>query len=286
MELELEKADSVFDILYADERRIASLLSQMGSDGVLRELTRLTEVTSGASRGLDAKLLKLDSNDGEKTSLSRTFDPRWLIPLLFLDEAADRIVRNADDAVVGGLILVKGRLVVTDVKLLQELWKAPAMKKVMLNSIADGESDATQSNRQERRSSQRAHKKRDTTQQEALLEFIPHMPHSPQINIVSGDEAFWATIDPSNLVGSVQDLILKHGARVAGDWSMVGIYDARPFSDEDHGLLDTNDYISIGALQDSIWKVALDLATPIRQAMGRPFLSHGVTPLIIFREVA
>jgi hypothetical protein len=285
MVLALEKAASVFDILYSDERRIASLLSQMGSEGILKELTRLTEVTSDASKGLDAKIIKVDTKGGERSSLTRTFDPRWLIPLLFLDEAKDRILRDISQASIGGLVIVTGRLIVTDVKLMQEVWKSPAMKKVVLASMVKAQDQEPDGNRHDRRNQNRTSKRRDTSEQEALLDLIPHMPHSPQVNIIQGDQAFWAAIDPENLVGSVQDLILKHGAKVAGEWSMVGVYDARPFSDDDHGLLEAEDYISIGALQDSIWKMALELATPIRQALGRPFLSHGVTPLLIFREI-
>lgn len=279
-----KKAASVFDILYADERRIASLLSQMGNEGVLKELTRLTEVASDASGGFDLKVAKMDTKEGERRSLSRTFDPRWLLPLLFLDKAADNIHREIGSATIGSLILVKGKLFITDVGVIKEMWNSPAMKKHIIKSMVETVDDSNAGNRHERRASKKT--KQDTTEQEALLEIMPHMPHSPQVNIITGDQAVWATIDPEHLIGTVQDLILKHGPKVAGEWSLVGIYDAKPFSEEDHGFMDTDDMIAIGALQESLWKVALDLAMPVRQALGRPFLSHGATPLLIFRELA
>ncbi len=73
---------------------------------------------------------------------------------------------------------------------------------------------------------------------------------------------------------------------------MVGILDGRPFEvhedDDDYDydeILSFNDRLRTGMFLDNVWKVATDLATPIRQALGRPLFSYGMTPLIIFREV-
>jgi hypothetical protein len=281
-----QETASVFDILYADESRLASLLSQMGNDGVLKELTRLTEVASDTSGGFDLKLAKMDTKEAEKRSISRTFDPRWLVPLLFLDKAASALRRDISTAEIGSLVLVTGKLVITDVGLIHSMWNSPAMKRHILKSMLSGNEEENSTNRHDRRSSRKSTAKQDTTEQEALFEIMPHMPHSPQINIISNEKATWATIDPKHLVGTVQDLTLKHGPMVSGEWSLVGIYDAKPFSEDDPGFMNFDDLLAIGALQESLWKVAVDMAMPIRQALGRPFLSYGVTPLLIFREIA
>ena len=118
------------------------------------------------------------------------------------------------------------------------------------------------------------------------------LPHAPHVNILTEDEVVWSTVNPDYLVGGFGDLTLKHGAKIAGVWSMVGILDAKPFaaSDDPHhdydDILGYVEQVRVGAMQDNVWKIALSMARPTREAFGRPTTSFGATPLIIFREVA
>ena len=282
-------SDSIFDVLYADTRRLSSLLSQFSDDGIVTELTRAAGETASSEIALSIKVVKSDTTEGSTTSSSRKIDPQWLLPLLFLEEARGMIQRDITSASIGSLVLSTGRLIVTDLSILQEMWKSPAMKRHLLKIATKGSDDA--GNRHERRASGKPPVKQDTTELEAVLELLPLLPHSPQLNIVTSDYAVWSTIDPGSLVGSVADLLLKHGAKVAGSWSMVGILDGRPFeaSDEEghdyDDILSYLDKIRLGMTLDNVWKAATELATPIRQALGRPITSYGVTPLIIFREI-
>lgn len=280
---EAKKADSVYDVLYADTRRISSILSQFSDDGLLTELTRAAEESSQNELTLSVKVVKTDTRESGKTSNTRRFDPQWLLPLMFLDKASPMIRRDVEEAPVGSLALATGKLVVTDLSALQEMWKSAAMRKQILKGMLGG-NEAT-GNRHDRRSGKI--QRQDTTEQEAILELLPHLPHSPQMNIVTEDYAVWSTIQPEYLVGSVSDLILKHGVKVSGVWSMVGVIDARPFDGDnaDEEVLSPMEMIRLGILQESMWKVAHDIAGPTRQALGRPLLSYGMTPLIIFREI-
>src|SRR4051812_39282654 len=102
--------DSVYDFLYVDARRIGLLLSQFGQEGVLTELTRHAQTDSETGGGLDLKIVKMDSTEGETKALTRRFDPQWLLPLRFLDLAKEMLVRDVSKAGIGQLILASGSL--------------------------------------------------------------------------------------------------------------------------------------------------------------------------------
>lgn len=298
MASESARDGSVYDILYADNRRLSSLLSQFSDDGIVTELARSDEEGSANKVGVNLKLVAGDTTSSGRETKTQKIDPQWLLPLLFLDEAQHLIERDIAQAAIGSLVLIQGKLIVTDVRILQKLWSTPGARKSILQQIRDAErakalalaDEAAPPNRASRRAAKIQNKKSEEGgEAELIMELLPLLPHSPQINLVSPDHVAWATIDPANVFGSVEDLMLKHGAKVAGSWAMVGILDARPFEerdDEDYDeIVGFEDRLRIGMLQDSIWKLAAELAYPARQALGRPFTSYGMTPLVIFREI-
>ena len=76
--------------------------------------------------------------------------------------------------------------------------------------------------------------------------------------------------------------------KVAGQWNMVGILDAYPFAEDqaESQLMTGMEMVRVGMLGENISKVAPQMAMPIRQALGRPLLSYGMTPLVIYRKVS
>lgn len=282
-----EKAASVFDILYADVRRLSSLLSQLNDEGVLTEISRAVEDTTAANIELSVKVVKGGASEAGRQSRTTKVDPSWLVPLLFLDASKDDIRRDITEASIGSLVHVSGKLVVTDLGFLKEMWKSAAIRRQIIKAAAESQVEVEPANRHERRALKKP--KQDNTEQEALFEILPLLPHSPQFNIVTDDFAVWGTIDPQHMVGTVGDLVLKHGSKVPGSWSVVGILDAVPFEqrdDEDYDdILSFFERLRIGMMTENVWKAAIEMAQPARQALGRPFLSYGVTPLVIFREI-
>lgn len=303
VEFESARDGSVYDILYADTRRLSSLLSQFSDDGVVTELTRNDETGHSNKASISIKVVSGDTSSTGRETKSQKIDPQWLLPLLFLDEAQSFIERDIASAPIGSIVLIQGKLVVTDLRILQNLWSAPSAKKTIIQQIREAEKANAQSdnnieedlhNRAARRAANRANgkstgKKPESSEAELIMEILPLLPHSPQINIISPDHVAWATIEPNYVFGSVEDLMLKHGAKVAGSWAMVGILDGRPFeerADEDYDeIISFDERVRMGMLQDSVWKLATELAFPARQALGRPYFSYGVTPLVIFREI-
>jgi hypothetical protein len=240
---------------------------------------------------LNVKIIKGDGTETAKSSTVTKFDPQWLLPLLFLEEAQDMIHRDITSAAIGSIVLTSGRLIVTDLSILKEMWSSTTMKQFILDKVS-AEEQKPAGNRHDRRSTAARPVKKEITEQEVALEILPLLPHSPQINIVTPDYAVWATVEPQYMAGTVADITLKHGGKVAGSWSMVAILDARPFevhdNPEDHDyddIMSGLDKARIGMFSDNVWKIATELAQPTRQALGRPIISYGVTPLIIFREI-
>jgi len=286
-----KKADSVFDILYADTRRLSSLLSQFSDDGIVTEVVRGAEETSSSQIGISVKIVKADGTELGKSSVLTKIDPQWLLPLLFLDAAQGMIQRDIEAAPIGSLVLSQGKLIVTDLAMLKEMWKSEKARQYMLQKAAIDEEAGL--NRHERRAAGKKGNAKEVTDAELAFELLPLLPHSPQINIIDGDRTVWASIDERYMNGSASDVMLKHGVKVAGSWSMVSVLDARPFEvrddedayDDHDDILSFSERLAIGMTTDNLWKVANELAGPARQALGRPLLSYGVTPLIIFREI-
>lgn len=298
--------DSVFDFLYHDSRRIASFLSQFDANGLLTGLTQGESVAKGTKRskklgiGGDVPLLiggkvEFEVGPGEVGSqtMERAYDPFWANARQFLDVLTERdlIQRDVSKARIGQFALVTGSLIVSDMAMLQSLWGLPAIKQALAKAIkdaedAEGDSSTEAVNRQQRRAAQ---KKKEATPAipldlQVTMEVLPHMPHSAHLHIVTDDLAVWAPASEHSLVTPVSDLVLKHGAKVAGQWSMLGILDALPWETDE--MMTPLEMIRTGMMSENIAKAALSLAPTIKQAIGRPILSYGMTPLLVFREVA
>lgn len=293
--------------MYHDSRRIASFLAQFEGDGHLQQFTRTKDHSKGKreTSGHEARgnvgIAAGKLHGGTETSLdlsdgySKVFDPYWANARAFLDYLSDRdmLQRELEAARMGQIVLVKGSLIISDLKMLQALWDLPTVKNSMIKAVqATGDQEAETppagQNRLEKRKAQaqkRYPAKVEIPDELAItMEVLPHMPHGGQMHIVAGDHPIWAPISDGCLVSPISELILKHGPKIAGEWSAVGILDALPW--EEGAEMTALEMIKIGMMGASISNAALSLAGPIREVMGRPLLSYGMTPLLVFREVA
>jgi len=289
-----EKGDSVYDFLYVDARRIAVFLSQFEQYGHLTSLTRAASETNSSSGGLNA-VVKLDTAASEQTTQTRQFDPQWLAPLSFLDQAGQKgmIVRELSEARIGQLVLASGRLAMFDLGVMRSAWEIPAIRDVIIQGAMDAQ-DATdalplQGNHKDRQRQDRERKANAAKEMSAGLEFIKLLPHAIQSSLRNGEAEIWASLRDDNLIVPASELLTKHGHVIAGDWNAVGILDALPDevvpsveSDPEKFIAHATAALALGAL----WQ-AITAITPIaRFALGRPATSYGMTPLLIFREVA
>ncbi|MEG8025069.1 hypothetical protein QP162_12720 [Sphingomonas aurantiaca] len=293
---------SVFDFLYNDSRRVASYLSQF-EGGHLTQLTRSNETGSSTSEqsGRDFSLgvtrvlgggSRSSETEGEsaKEGLVRTFDPYWTNARAFLDFLNERDLIENDiwDASMGQFVLVRGKLAILDLASMQSVWSMPLFKKMMGEHL-NAEEASSSENRQQRRSQPKPGGKDPFDSQPTIvrlaMELLPSFPHSTVASIMGEFWSTWSTLSAEHLVGSPSDLMLKHGNKIAGEWAMLGVLDALP--DGDDSAIDEVDKYLLG-LQESniVAQASLGLTPVMRMVAGRPPQSFGMTPLLIFRDIA
>jgi hypothetical protein len=287
-----EKGDSVYDFLYVDARRIAVFLSQFGQYGHLTSLTRAASETSSTSGGINVVAAKLDTAASEQTTQTKQFDPQWLAPLSFLDQADQRgmIVRDLENARIGKLTLVSGRLAIFDLGMMRNAWEVGAIRDVIIQGAQTASTDDRPPPRTHAQQRQ-ARQERDAAAKHigAGLEFIKLLPHAILGSLRTGESEVWCSLREDNLIVPASELLIKHGHVVAGDWSIVGILDA--FPDDAIPTIETDPerfvaYQTAALSLGSLWEFIATITPIARMTLGRPQGSFGMTPLLIFREVA
>lgn len=286
---------SVYDFLYHDSQRIASFLAQFETYGVLQNVKASESVgqasTSKATlvgeAGIPLTLKGSITTDGsvvddERDSAERTYDPLWTNARLFLDYLEERelIQRDLTTARIGEFVLVTGGLAVFDLSILKQMWSIPAIKKLIMQGMKP---DKSLQNRSAGNKAPGAHLKQQE-ENEATLALVQLLPHPVQATISAGERVVWTSLRENCLIVPSTDLLLKHGVKISGDWAILGVLDALPGGEE----------VEIEALDQALAAMSLGalgmmlgpLAQAVRMMLGRPDSAFGVTPLMIFRQVA
>lgn len=265
-----EKDDSVFDFLYVDLERIGLLLSQVGEDGILTELIRDASTSSGTQSGLD-KIVKHVSAEDERRSLTRKFNPQWLVPLRFLDLFKDRMVSRLREATLGQLVHIEGDLTIADTALLQTLYnqESPLRSMAMTAALANAQQQGTEFNHD---------------QAELEIEMVTSMPPQVHFHLQTYQGTAWSTLRPHGLVTPPEELSAKHGATIDGRWHVVGIKDADP-SHADIDIDERTEHYKKMYPNKFYMSDAAVVSEVRRRLFGRPWDSYGVTPLLIFRAI-
>ena len=261
--------DSVYDFLYIDTRRIALFLSQFGQYGHLTSLTRTATETTSSGSGVNIHIAKIDGSATNQTTQTRQFDPQWMAPLSFLDQAGKRgmIIRGLAGARIGHLVLTTGALRIVDATFMKEAWTLPTIAK----AIRAGHTQKGP--------------KPPVNPIDIVMDLLKVLPHPVQAQLDGDGFSVWCGLSPENLLVSPSDLMLKHATHIAGEWNVLGILDAEP------DRLDPGDALaSVGAVASSpterIVATAIEALAPIaRTILGRQPSAHGVTPMLIFRQV-
>jgi hypothetical protein len=99
----------------------------------------------------------------------------------------------------------------------------------------------------------------------------------------SGKDRLWSTLDPNYLSGGSADLNLKHGLKVAGEWHMLCILDCHPGS----GAISASEMGRLSGGGDNAFSDSVvNIWNEFRLVFGRPVDCHGVTPIVIMREIS
>ena len=273
-----KRADSVYDFLYVDARRIGVLLSQLGGgeDGVLTGQQRQTTTTSQTGGGLNA-VVKLDHQESGGAGLTRTFDPQWLQPLRFLDLAEHMVVRDLAGATLGQIVLVKGSLQVLDFSTVKVAWTSPAIRKLIFSGFAGSMAAVTVG---AAKHALAAAKKEAENNLSMAMELIVPMPHTVQATLASNGGDVWCTLREDGMIISSADIMLKYGSTLAGEWAVIGILDAQPEVEVEDAITASEPVVSLAG------NIVKSIAPMARTMLGRPSGAYAVTPLLIMREVS
>ncbi|WP_176317730.1 DUF6414 family protein [Burkholderia vietnamiensis] len=288
MGLGSQSIDSIFDFLYADTYRLKSWLAQLLDDGVPTghrrtsqtgesdnsEVSGNVDVTAKAS-ALIAKAEvkgavtgKLGTLESSLSSVERSFDASWSLPLNVLDrlDEAGLITRDISTAKIGSVVLITGTPQLHDIKLLQDVWK-PAI------GFMTSQEKITHRNKSEITSKK--------MMLQSIGEVLQVMPPTPQITMadVSG-RLVWGCLNDDHMVISASSLALTHGTSVKGTWHVLAVLDATPDEDID----DPHEFDSVMAYSQLMASTA-DVLGSIRDLMGRPSQAYGITPVVIFRSI-
>lgn len=291
---EVHRSGSVFDFLYHDARRVGSFLAQFEMYGVPAQVratesagrTATTRLSGQAGANLLTAVkanaaLDLAVADDERDAAERTYDPLWTNARALLDYLFERdlIRRDLWDARVGQFVLASGSLIVLDVAMLKAAWDKPSVKKLV-----------TQGAQVPAAKGHRKGHAAPPSQAQLLIELLTVLPHSLQAHLLGADYSVWCSLSESSLVGMSSDLVLKHGALVPGEWHILGVLDAQPDvigeSEETSAVAAALDAAVAGTAGTAVGTLAAQLAPVVRQLLGRPRPSFGMTPLLIFREVS
>jgi len=203
--------------------------------------------------------------DVEERGLERMFDPTWLAPIEVLNRLDELryIHRDIKSTPIGGLFLCAATMSVIDIRMLKEMW--PYLSDMFVQQEIS------------------KHAWTPKTKQKAVAELkknyehitqvLQKLPHAIQASFLTPEGAFWSTLRADSMLINPDDLALKHGSEIAGEWFLLGIMDAQP---------GTVRYAEESERSD-LGSAMAQILNALRESMGRPNSAYGVTPIAIFR---
>lgn len=262
------------DFLYADRPRLAVLAAQLFDDGNIVGIKKYSQTgidsvikVKGGIPGIAGG--ETSSTDKAQESIERQFDSTWSAPLNVVRELNSRglMIEGPDGAAFGQIVLIRGRIYVADVRMLQKLWR-PVVKMEAAKALTEAKTE-----------SEKRHARQAAKENDSLFDMIELLPHSLQFRISNLEAACWATLDPDQMTINPADLAFKHGPSIPGEWIAIGVLDAKPNTVVD-GLIG-----SVGNISSPLHGGLAQVLSGLRQGFGRPESDYGFTPLVIYRPI-
>ncbi|MCA8105760.1 hypothetical protein SB394_21580 [Burkholderia sp. BCCIQ04A] len=263
----------LFDFIYLDRNKLGSYYAQLFDDGVLSSVKRTasTQDLSARSLGVGAPKLLLGgearSSETASNGIETQFDASWTIPIEVINELDSRgfIAKNISTAQLGQLVLLRGRLQIIDLRMVQELWEP-----IIAAQTEEAKSSAKTALERKTAATEAATNKQ-------MIKVISKLPHTMQMRLFNDEYQAWSTLSPSSLTINAEDLAFKHGASMPGEWWTLALLDARPADDDNFAVPDALSDIESGMLQ---------MLIGLRVFFGRQSRDYGVTPVAVFRSVS
>ncbi|KVE80374.1 hypothetical protein [Burkholderia vietnamiensis] len=261
----------LYDFAYLDRGRIDFYFAQLFEDGVLTQTKRTAKDSSTETTrmGGSVKILSGDYSGADlvERGLERLFDPSWLAPIEVLNRLDEFqfVHRDLATTPIGGLFLVPGEMSIIDIRMLKELW--PDIGEMVLRDEINAQNLAPKLKQRALSEGKKSY--------ETVAKVLKNLPHAIQATFISSGELLWSTLRSESMLINPDDLALKHGALIPGEWHVLGVLDAQP--GETGALL----HDCSSALDEAM----VQMLAALRGLMGRPTAAYGVTPIAIFRAV-
>lgn len=280
-----ENIDYLYDFMYADTRRIYSYLSQIDPTGVV---TAIKEVvgdsslsdTSGEINTLIVKAA-LKGTSSNSQSLEHQFDATPTLPWTLLHKLHEMgyLSEDINKTPIGRMVLLKGSINLIDLRILKEVWGPISLQRSIEQEMHFKEiTRSSTTSREEKENAEKGLRTiKDREQHEKVtVELMSKIPHTVNLTLFSGENKFWSSLQPSCFLFDPEDMILKHGPQISGEWYVAAIVDALPGAKGDHPFLaELSDFRELSHHLTEVW----------RYRFGRPADFYALTPIAIYRAV-
>lgn len=276
MEQELQSTDSLYDFLYVDSERASTLITQLYAPGVITSIKRISSEgeKSTKSGGIDVKVAKgtLSVEDAINQTQEKLFDASWSLPINLLDKLSegDLIQSGVEGQNLGKLALIKGKIRLFDISFFQK--SLPFISHIMLNEIKS-------------KPSAKKIKPEDVELAPGMTfgminNLLNVIPNTLQVDFMDDHgNNIWMTIDRENFTINPDDISLKYGGGIPGEWYALGLVDALPdYLYQDDSVYDFPEHPMKDGLKGMLGG--------IQEMAGRAPNAYGMTPLILFRKIA
>ncbi|WP_269501073.1 hypothetical protein [Burkholderia sp. IMCC1007] len=266
-----QSIEYLYDFAYLDRGRIDFYFAQLFEDGVLTQTKRIAKDSTSDTAKLGGSIKVVSGETGStevvERGLERLFDPSWLAPIEVLNRLDELkfVHRDFTKTPIGGLFLASGMLSVIDIRMLKEMWSDFA--DAFLHNELDGLALPPKQKQKFMADGKKTY--------DRLAKILQKLPHAIQASFKIGEDTLWSTLRAESMLINPDDLALKHGSQVPGQWFVLGIIDAQP------GVARATDNPSSSGLDSAMSQMLEGL----REMMGRPAVAYGVTPIAIFRAV-
>jgi hypothetical protein len=272
----MSQSAKIFDFLYADHEKVASILSQLGNDGTPRETSVRAQRGKDTKAAISAKIAgvgaELGSGRGLQYEVRQTYDPLWTNSRQLIGHVEE--LNGNEPLGLGQLRILAGDLIAFDQSVLSKLMAAGSMRDFIAAGIKD---DADASKNKHKPLSE---KKKEA---EVIQTYIAGLGLSIQFVLCAEETGFWFNINRDYLYLHETDIPLKHPVLISGKWKVLAIIDALP-----HDQFSVDHLDQVGA-DDHMPMMISHLAQLIgitSVSFGRRLDSYGLKPLAIFREIA
>lgn len=263
--------ESLYDFLYLDNIKIKSFYAQLTGNGALNsyKITNSTSTTESKEATIGVPTItggKLFYAETPSRSNEYMYDAIPTMPREMIDKLDELgfILRELKPENGGKLVLLKGKLGVTDVNTLKDLIE-PALKFENYN----------QANEITDIKKKRAFIANIESAQKLLIDMINQIPYALEARLIVDGQEIWMTLNKEEMVGNPNDINLKNGSFLFGDYYVLGVLDAVPY----------DNYVHDSGVQEDFRVAMIGMIDALKTLFGRTESSYGMTPIAIFRNI-